>query len=80
VPEFAKHTKVMASMQVYPQLALCVVRLCRRRLGEVAFEGGVWTPLGFACRLGQLDLVRLLLSKGADVEQECKGLISNDAR
>lgn len=48
--------------------------------GEVAFEGGWWTPLGLACRLGQLDVVRLLLSKGADLEQPCSGLATQDTR
>jgi hypothetical protein len=59
---------------------LTIDLLSRRQLGEVSFEGGVWTPLGLACRLGQLDIVRLLLSKGADIERECRGVISNDNR
>ncbi len=36
-------------------------------------EGGVWSPLGLAARLGQVDVMRLLLAHGADPEHICGG-------
>lgn len=50
----------------------------RQRASEAAFEGGWWTPLGLAARLGHLDVVRLLLSKGADSSAACSGYTGND--
>ncbi|KAL6765064.1 ankyrin repeat-containing domain protein [Haematococcus lacustris] len=47
---------------------------------EHAFNGGWWTPLGLASRLGHADVCRLLLSKGVDQERACAGFTGQDPR
>ncbi len=57
-----------------------MVGVCREASGEIENEGGWWTPLGLAARLGHTDIVRLLVSKGADTERDCAGYTGRDTR
>lgn len=52
--------------------------ICRETAQEVSFDDALWTPLGLASRLGHLDIVRLLLVKGADVGSACSGYMGRD--